>query len=195
MFTSPNESFLLGEGGGGLGVHRDLAFSTSFLLDNESPSHLPATSQHWLHVCDHLQGPTPAAVDEDSCVLLHRNATTTALALFTFHHYTLSLFCMNWEAAPGSPQEGERETSHDGVRGVTPGNREKGWTCLQVEEVKREQGIFEVEVWNTKRFFKEKGQKYHGNTRDMILASSHVFSVSPQGDTQWVYSIELILFL
>ena len=131
MFTSPNESFLLGEGGGGLGVHRDLAFSTSFLLDNESPSHLPATSQHWLHVCDHLQGPTPAAVDEDSCVLLHRNATTTALALFTFHHYTLSLFCMNWEAAPGSPQEGERETSHDGVRGVTPGNRAKGGRARQ----------------------------------------------------------------
>ena len=66
MFTSPNESFLLGEGGGGLGVHRDLAFSTSFLLDNESPSHLPATSQHWLRVCDHLQGPTPWAVDDNA---------------------------------------------------------------------------------------------------------------------------------
>ena len=66
MFMSPKRSFLLGEGGGGLGVHRDLAFSTSFLRDNESPSHLPATSQHCLRVCDQ-QGPTPSAVDDNAC--------------------------------------------------------------------------------------------------------------------------------
>jgi len=110
---------------------RDLAFSTSFLLDNESPSHLPATLQHWLRVCDHLQGPTPSAEDDNASAQERDDDSVRPLPLSPI---LPSLFCMNWEAAPGSPQEGERETLHDGVRGVTPGNRAKGGRACKWEE-------------------------------------------------------------
>jgi len=38
----------------------------------------------------------------------------------------------------------------------------------------------------------EEKKKHHGTLRDMIAASSRVLSLSPKGDTQWVYGVGLM---
>ena len=50
----------------------------------------------------------------------------------------------------------------------------------------------EVEMWVLSAGPRqpEEKKKYHGTIRaieDMIVASSHILSLSPKGDTQWVY--------
>jgi hypothetical protein len=52
----------------------------------------------------------------------------------------------------------------------------------------------EVEVWvlRVAPRQREEKKKHHGTLRDTIPASSRVLSLSPKGDTQWVYSVGLM---
>jgi len=113
---------------------RDLAFSTSFLLDNESSSHLPATSQHWLRMCDHLQSPTPSAENDSAFAQERDDDSARPLPLSPLR--PLALLHDSLGGSPGiSPRGRERDITW-WSSWCHPREQGKGWTCLQVQEVK-----------------------------------------------------------